>query len=154
MQSIDIDKILYRKRKRCWLYLIAATVAAALVLASNAYGVNDGDAPVIGAERTDAPITIDGKLDEPCWQRASAVTGFIDHKTEKPAREQTTVRVCYDDQWVYIGFTCSESDPNGILAVERKERLIMRRLPRDQVVEEPAHVRIFRFPFALRVELD
>ena len=47
-------------------------------------------------------------------------SGFIDYKTERPAVEQTLVRVLYDDENVYIGFECLEPEPDKIVAVQRK----------------------------------
>ena len=78
------------------------------------------------AVRTDTPPVIDGKLDEPCWKKADQATGFIDYRLERPAVEQTIVRVLYDDENVYFSFECLEPDPNSIIGVERKYDLSLR----------------------------
>lgn len=53
---------------------------------------------------TTAPV-IDGKLDDPAWQKAPAATGFtqLEQHPGQPSKEQTFVRVVYDDDAIYIG---------------------------------------------------
>lgn len=68
----------------------------------------------------ETPPVIDGVLDEDCWAQAEVGTDFTDYRTERPAIEQTLVRVLYDDEHVYIGFECLEPEPDKIVAVERK----------------------------------
>jgi hypothetical protein len=74
----------------------------------------------MAAVRTDTPPVIDGKLDEECWSQANVATDFTDYRIEQPAKEQTFVRVLYDDENIYIAFECVEPDPNSIVGVERK----------------------------------
>jgi len=74
----------------------------------------------VAAARTEAPIVIDGVLDEPGWAEAQIATDFINYKTERPAFEQTLVRVLYDNEHLYIGFECLEPEPEKIVAVQRK----------------------------------
>jgi hypothetical protein len=77
-------------------------------------------AKTVAASCPDSSPVIDGVLDEPCWAVAEVATDFIDYKTERPAREQTRVRVLYDDTYIYFGFECLEPEPGKIVAVERK----------------------------------
>ncbi len=79
-----------------------------------------GPARSMEAVRTDTPPVIDGKLDDACWSQANVATDFTDYRIEQPAKEQTFVRVLYDDENLYISFECVEPDPNSIVAVERK----------------------------------
>jgi hypothetical protein len=79
-----------------------------------------GPARSITAVRTDLPPVIDGQLDEACWSQAEAATDFTDYRIEQLAKQQTLVRVLYDDENIYIAFECVEPDPNGIVGVERK----------------------------------
>ena len=72
------------------------------------------------AVRTDTPPVIDGKLDDACWSQANVATDFTDYRIEQPAKEQTFVRVLYDDENLYIAFECVEPDPNSIVGVERR----------------------------------
>jgi len=79
-----------------------------------------GPARSMAAVRTDTPPVIDGKLDDACWSQANVTTDFTDYRIEHLAREQTFVRVLYDDENLYIAFECIEPDPNRIVGVERK----------------------------------
>lgn len=61
--------------------------------------------PVIQAVKTDAVITIDGRLDEEAWQKAPVISGFrqVEPEQGEPARHQTEVRVLYNERFIYIG---------------------------------------------------
>lgn len=66
---------------------------------------------------TETP-TIDGKLDEPMWQKALKITGF---KTFKPDYDRepsgrTEVFMAYDQENFYFGFRCYDKDPRKIKA--------------------------------------
>ncbi len=92
-----------------------------IVLLTNTGTAQDrGPARSMVAVRTDTPPVIDGKLDDACWSQANVVTDFTDYRIEQLAKEQTFVRVLYDDENIYIAFECVEPDPNSIVAVERK----------------------------------
>ncbi|RKU08130.1 hypothetical protein C6503_23390 [Candidatus Poribacteria bacterium] len=41
------------------------------------------------AIKTEQPLTIDGILDDACWQNAPQAVGFTDERTEKPAKNQS-----------------------------------------------------------------
>ena len=60
------------------------------------------------AVRTDTPITLDGRLDEPAWAKAPALDPFVDFNSTTPAEPGTTARVLYDDQHLYVGVRCDE----------------------------------------------
>jgi len=69
---------------------------------------------VIGCVRTKAPPSIDGKLDDPCWQRAGKAEGFLRLRLRpggerRHAEEQTSVLLLHDDENLYLGFRCLES---------------------------------------------
>lgn len=68
---------------------------------------------VVTAVRTTEQITLDGKLDEAAWRLAIPAKDFIQLRPNNgaPAREQTEVRVLYDDDNLYVGLTCFDSDP-------------------------------------------
>jgi len=63
------------------------------------------------------PIVIDGALDEEVWTRAIPATGFIqaDPLEGRPASEITEVRIAYDADYLYVGATCHDSNPGGIV---------------------------------------
>ena len=93
----------------------------AIILLTNISTAQDrGPARSLVAVRTNTPPLIDGKLDDACWSEANVTTGFTDYRIEQLAKEQTFVRVLYDDENIYIAFECMEPDPNSIVGVERK----------------------------------
>jgi Domain of unknown function (DUF5916)/Carbohydrate family 9 binding domain-like len=79
---------------------------------------------VVTATITDAPITIDGVLDEPVWTRAPAVSHFVQAEPSDglPATEATDVRVAYDRRMLYIGATMrDETAGEGIVSQIRRD---------------------------------
>lgn len=83
-------------------------------------GAASQEVRAVPAVRAATPPVIDGILDDECWGRAPAVTDFTCHESEKPAKEQTFVRVLYDDAALYVSFECIEPEPEKIQAMERK----------------------------------
>jgi hypothetical protein len=74
------------------------------------------------AARVDTVPSIDGKVDEEVWFRAEVLTGFVQaepHEGE-PASENTEVRIVYDDESIYIGAICFDSDPSGIVVTDSR----------------------------------
>ena len=65
----------------------------------------------------DAPIVIDGVLDESCWDQAAIIRDFIQSEPDEgsPASEQTEVKVLYDIDTMYIGVICYDSEPEKII---------------------------------------
>jgi hypothetical protein len=62
-------------------------------------------------------IVIDGRLDEPIWQRVPPATDFLqqDPASGAPATERTEVRIVFDRQKLYLGVRCFDSEPAAIL---------------------------------------
>ena len=80
---------------------------------------------IVAAPLNGAPLTVDGKLDDPAWLTAPAGTGF---KVWDPNRgaiptEETVFKVLYDQDAVYFGVACLESDPARVSAkLSRRDR--------------------------------
>jgi hypothetical protein len=68
--------------------------------------------------KTDTPPIIDGKLDDPVWQKATRFDNFITFKPDfgKPTSEQTTIMMTYDRKFIYFAFDCQDSEPSKIKA--------------------------------------
>ena len=62
-------------------------------------------------------ITLDGRLDEPVWQRAVAATDFVqqDPVNGGTPTERTEVRIVFDRERLYMGVTCFDSEPDRLL---------------------------------------
>ena len=63
-------------------------------------------ARVVQAVRAAVPPHINGRLDDPCWQDAPPVTGFLQIDSNRPAAWQNTGYVRYDDANLYIAMKC------------------------------------------------
>jgi hypothetical protein len=72
----------------------------------------------IAAVKTAAPPVIDGDLSDACWQTAPKAETFVDDQNGVPVEDQTTVYLLYDATYIYIGFRCRDSHPEGIVARE------------------------------------
>ncbi len=70
--------------------------------------------PTYSVTRTDHPPKIDGKLDDPAWQRAAPVT-LVDSLDGHPVARKTVARMLYDDQALYLSFDCEDPDVWGTL---------------------------------------
>lgn len=70
----------------------------------------------IVATRTETKLKIDGVLNEHQWERAIPVTDFVQYDPVEGSEptEKTSVRVLYDDNALYFGVICYDSNPAGI----------------------------------------
>ncbi|MCZ6633348.1 MAG: DUF5916 domain-containing protein [bacterium] len=84
---------------------------------------------VIQASPTLTPPKIDGRLDDPVWQKADAQSAFFQREPieGKPATEKTEVRLLYDGDNLYVGFRCFDTQP---------EKIIANRMRRDAELDE------------------
>lgn len=66
--------------------------------------------------------TIDGKLDDEVWKEAAALDSFVQVDPNEGAAptEPTEVRVLFDDDNLYIGIRCFDSQPEQIRASEMR----------------------------------
>jgi hypothetical protein len=55
-------------------------------------------------------VTVDGDLSEDAWAKAAVLSPFLQNDNSAPEREKTTVRLWYDDDALYLGWTCADSD--------------------------------------------
>ena len=78
------------------------------------------------ALKTDQPPTIDGVLNDICWQDAPQATGFTDERTEKPAKNQSVGRVVYTDTAIYVGLHLYDDMPDKIVARQTKDQTRIR----------------------------
>jgi hypothetical protein len=85
-----------------------------LVLALSSIAVTAQAVPVLKATRVERPPTLDGKLDDACWQAAAPYATFLINNTTQPAQYATAASVVYDDVAIYIGVRCAEPRPADI----------------------------------------
>ncbi|HEX2080162.1 MAG TPA: DUF5916 domain-containing protein [Longimicrobium sp.] len=94
------------------MFASLALVGAALAAADTV--------PQITATRIASPAerpAIDGRLDEPVWQRAQVASGFVQWYPDpgQPATQPTEARVLYDDDAIYVGMWMRDAAPDSIV---------------------------------------
>lgn len=67
--------------------------------------------------RTAGKMKIDGKLDEPSWQKAAPTASFADisGKGFPTPKQETHAKMLWDDNYLYIGATVHETDIKALL---------------------------------------
>jgi hypothetical protein len=70
------------------------------------------------AVRVEQGPRIDGRLDDPVWQKAQVIDSFlmVEPRPGEPPSERTEVRILYDARSLYIGVYCHDSEPSRISA--------------------------------------
>ncbi|MDI1448846.1 DUF5916 domain-containing protein [Polyangium sp. 6x1] len=82
--------------------------------------------PHLTATRVPTPPVLDGRLDELTWKRAKGSDAFtqkLPTPGDKP-RYRTLVRVVYDDEAVYVGIDCEQTDDEIIARLTRRDRQV------------------------------
>jgi hypothetical protein len=113
-----------RERRMMVLKLISVLIlACALSDTSQAQSQRRGPInaiPVVKAVRVEHPPKMDGTLDDPLWQQATAITDFRQREPfeGKPATEKTEVRIVYTRSDVYFGINCRNSVAHSLVATQ------------------------------------
>ncbi len=66
----------------------------------------------------EAKIHVDGRLDEPVWSQLAPLGDFVQTEPNEgaPATERTEALLFYDNDKLYFGFKCYDSEPDKIIA--------------------------------------
>ena len=144
-------------RSRAWLStLVRVFRARPLWLLAALAGSPAGAAPepagpmkAAVAARLEGTITVDGRLDEPAWQKAPLHTGFempLGQANRKPIPEdaQTSFRVLCDDGSLYFGIRCNEPRPADLVSEAARQH--------DAAMWSDDDVEIFLDPVGDRTE--
>ena len=97
-----------RRRRALALALVLAAPTASRAAAA-------GD-PLV-ARRLEGRIALDGRLDDPAWERAEPFDGFVQlfPQDGAPPGQGTVVRVLHDDHSLYVGVLCRDAEPARIV---------------------------------------
>ena len=104
-------------RTVCWLVAIVASIILSGLPAFASTSFQPVFHPTLEIEKSNAAISIDGKLNDPGWEGASRVTNFVERSpgdNTKPEVE-TEAYITYDDDNLYVAFDCYD-DPSTIRA--------------------------------------
>jgi hypothetical protein len=105
---------------RKYLRVIVVSMSLAIVITGRSRAEDPADSikPTITATKISGEIRLSGKLDDPQWVSARPVelNYEVTPGENTPASQQTTVRILYNDQRIYFGFDCKDTDPSEIRA--------------------------------------
>ncbi len=93
--------------------------------------------PTIDVQRAKQPVTIDGKLDDKAWAAAKVIDTWFGENCgpgDAPPPQKTSVKMLWDDKYLYFGFTCQDNDIQAP------------RLKRDDNVWQTDCVEVFLMP--------
>ncbi len=101
-------------RSFCLLFLLLAGASDALLAQTRQIDI--GTRPTLQAHHVQAPVSVDGRLNETAWRQAEAVSAFMQSEPEEgaPASQKTEVRVLYGPSNVYIGAFLFDDEASGI----------------------------------------
>ena len=100
---------------------IIVNVVVLLIFASTLCAHEPGSAKyIVEAYRLEPGVPapkIDGKLDDPAWQKAKPVSGFIQLVPDraKPATDDTAFYIAYDPHHLYVAFRCYDESPDKVV---------------------------------------
>lgn len=100
--------------------LLATALMMAVAVTAKSAGPRDTETPrpSLPAVKIDGNITLTGKMDDPLWIQAMPVelNYEIMPGENQPAKQRTTARIVYNNDYLYIGFRCYDSLPSAIRA--------------------------------------
>ena len=107
-------------------YPILLFIALSFALITNLNAWTDENIQTIKKElpalKTEHPPTIDGVLDDPCWQDAPQATGFIDERSGELTKSQSVGHLVYTDKAIYLGVYLYDEMPDKIVARQTKDQ--------------------------------
>ncbi|MFC2133151.1 sugar-binding protein [Bacteroidota bacterium] len=103
---------------RYYQYLLLIIFLITTFRHSLALNNTNSDKPILRVTKIDSPIEITGRLDDPVWSSADPVSLTFEFLPGEniQAKEKTFVKVLYNDEFIYVGFECHDSNPNEIRA--------------------------------------
>ena len=102
--------------------VMAATAVAQAPVDAIDYETARFDKNVVAVRITEE-ISLDGRLDEPAWDLAVPATEFVQRRPNPgaPSAERTEVRVLFDDENLYVGFYCFDSQADQLVVNDLEE---------------------------------
>jgi hypothetical protein len=96
---------------------------ALIVLSPLAWPDDAAAQPTAHALRVAEAPVLDGRvLDDPAWQAAPVITGFVQEQPEEgqPVSERTEVRIIYTADTLYVGVVCFDRTPEAIIVSDSR----------------------------------
>src|SRR5687767_2197677 len=103
------SKVICSTRQHAWTWIFPAIALFFGSVAMRAAETARDPKDLLAPKRTTVPklqgeLRIDGELSEAVWKRAATLKPFFKNDGSAPGREETEVRVWYDDQALYLGW--------------------------------------------------
>lgn len=96
------------------LVLLTRYALAAVLLAGTCAGEdlrpNLPPIPTYEVHRANSPINLDGRLDEAAWKQSAPIVFQFPWENQTGIKQKTTARLVWDDQYLYVGWECEDSD--------------------------------------------
>ena len=112
--------------KRNKKYTLMLIVTLSLILHVNLLNLAAQNTKTVQKELTALKVehspTIDGVLNDSCWQDVPQAVGFTDERTGKPANNQSIGWLVYDDAAIYVGLHLYDDMPDKIVARQTKDQ--------------------------------
>jgi len=98
------------------------SLAAALCALFFSTLISGASTDTIEAYKTDTPPILDGKLDDPVWQKTRGYTGMKSFLPEwgREAKQKTVAFTAYDKDFLYLGFRCYDTEPEKVVTTVYK----------------------------------
>jgi len=111
-----------RRPGRCPIAVVLAGGMLAAGGASRASAQNGVPQLMVGRPAESERPAIDGRVDDPIWDRAQPFSAFIQQWPDdgQPASERTEIRFLIDRDNLYIGVICFDSDPSQIVVSQSR----------------------------------
>ncbi|OYT71851.1 MAG: hypothetical protein CFK52_06980 [Chloracidobacterium sp. CP2_5A] len=111
----DVISLTPRRFVAALAYLIVLVGLSAAAFGQN---ISTTRRPSARIARAEGPITVDGRLGEPAWEKSEVI---VDFRQQEPFEgssptEKTECRLLYDRSYIYIGIRCFDSEPDKINA--------------------------------------
>src|SRR5688572_31546372 len=105
---------------------------------------------IVTAVRVTESITVDGRLSEPAWEQSVPATDFIQKfpNNGAPSTERTEVRFLYDDDNLYVGVVCFDSEPDKLVIKDLREDFELNATDAVQIVIDSLHDKRSAFVFS------
>jgi hypothetical protein len=91
----------------CGVFFLLTTLAA--------------DSQTIHAVKFQHPPLIDGRLDDSCWQQATAIYDFKIAELDTTIKDKTEAYLGIDEEALYVGFRCFQEEPSLIVSQTRRD---------------------------------
>lgn len=122
LYSMWYVKLFFRQRS----VIIRSAIYIGIIAIISTIQLLGGTSPkTVVASRAAVALRVDGILDEDEWKHSIPTAGFLQYDPEEgsPPTEATLVRIVYDNDALYVGVMCYDSQPSEIISqLTRRDR--------------------------------